>query len=100
MQNRRRFSQMTTAELRRATEEYDRDWTGRGLPGKPLTARDRGLHKRARGRPKIGKGAKVVPVSIERELLSRADSFAKRHHLKRSEMVAKGLQLVMAVGHE
>lgn len=41
-------------------------------------------------------GAKIVPVSIERELLSRADAFAQRHKLKRSEMVAKGLRLVMA----
>jgi len=27
----------------------------------------------------IGKGAKIVPVSIERGLLKEADSFAKRH---------------------
>jgi hypothetical protein len=51
--------------------------------------------KRRSGRPMIGKGAKIVPVSIERGLLKEADSFAKRHKLKRSQMVAQGLRLVM-----
>lgn len=92
----KRYPETTTAELREATKEYDREWTGPGLPGKPLTARDCALHRKARGRPMVGKGAKIVPVSIERGLLSRADAFAQRHKLKRSEMVAEGLKLVMA----
>jgi hypothetical protein len=96
MPKRKRYSEMTTAQLREATKEFDHEWTGPGLPGKPLTASDRALHRKARGRPMIGKGAKIVPVSIERDLLSRADAFAQRHKLKRSEMVAKGLRLVMA----
>jgi hypothetical protein len=48
-----------------------------------------------RGRPTIGAGAKVMSVSIERGLLEKADAFAKRHKLKRSQMVAQGLRLVM-----
>ena len=51
--------------------------------------------KRKIGRPKIGKGAKIVPISIERGLLEKVDSFAKRYRLKRSQMVAEGLRLVM-----
>jgi metal-responsive CopG/Arc/MetJ family transcriptional regulator len=47
------------------------------------------------GRPKVGAGAKIVPISIERGLLKRADAFAKRHRLKRSQMIAQGLQLLM-----
>ena len=96
MPKRKRYSDMTTAQLREATREYDRQWSGRGLPGRPLTAADRTLHRKARGRPMIGKGAKIVPVSVERELLTQADAFAQRHKLKRSEMVAQGLRLVMA----
>jgi hypothetical protein len=53
------------------------------------------IQKRLRGRPKIGDGAKVLAVSVERGLLKEADAFAKRHHLKRSQMVAQGLRLVM-----
>jgi hypothetical protein len=57
-------------------------------------------HRRARlgGRPRIGQGAKIVPVSIERGLLKKVDDFAKRHNLnnlKRSQMVVEGLRLVM-----
>jgi hypothetical protein len=72
-----------------------------GFPGKPLDKTDKAMHQRARargraaGRPRVGKGAKIVPVSIERGLLKQVDSFAKRHKLKRSQMVAQGLRLVM-----
>ncbi len=105
-ERRKSYAQMNTAELRAATAEYDREWTGPGLPGKPLTAAQRALHRRAAargaatakakiGRPTIGAGAKIVPVSIERGLLKEADTFARRHKLKRSQMVAQGLRLVM-----
>ena len=43
----------------------------------------------------VSKGAKIVPVSIERRLLKQVDSFAKAHKPKRSQMVAQGLRLVM-----
>jgi metal-responsive CopG/Arc/MetJ family transcriptional regulator len=36
-----------------------------------------------------------VPVSIERGLLEEVDAFAQANHLKRSQMVAEGLKLVM-----
>jgi hypothetical protein len=88
---------MNAKELARATAEYDREWTGKGLPGKPLTAADRAKHRRAGlgGRPRVGEGAQVVPISIERGLLRRADAFAKRHKLKRSQLFAEGLRLAM-----
>jgi hypothetical protein len=82
-----------------------------------LRAADKALHRKARargravatgkvmpaervasagpGRPMVGKGAKIVPVSIERGLLKLADAFARQHGLKRSQMVAQGLRLVM-----
>jgi hypothetical protein len=97
------YDQMTANELARATAEYDGPSTGSHLPGKPLTARDRALHRRARahakakmGRPVVGEGAKIVPVSIERGLLRQVDTFAKRHKVKRSQLVAEGLKMVMA----
>ena len=94
------YDEMTTAELAAATAAYDKPWTSRGLPGKPLTAAQRAQHRRAgarakAGRPKIGGGAQIVPVSIERGLLAQADAYAQRHHYKRSELVAEGLRLVM-----
>jgi hypothetical protein len=100
MAKRKPYDQMNTAELAAATAEYDRPWTGPGLPGRPLTAAQRAQHRQARahakaGRPKIGGGTQVVPVSIERGLLMQVNAFAKRHALKRSQMVAEGLRLVM-----
>jgi len=94
---RKPYDRMTAKELAEATAQYDRPWSGPGLPGRPLTRADRARHRSANlgGRPKIGEGAKIVPVSIERGLLKEADAFAKHHKLKRSQMVAQGLRLVM-----
>ena len=100
MAKRKPYEQMNTTELAKGTAEYDKPWTGAGLPGKPLTAPQRAQHRRAgarakAGRPKVGRGAQIVPVSIERGLLAEVDAFAQRHHLKRSQMVTEGLRLVM-----
>ena len=51
--------------------------------------------KRKLGRPSVGQGAKLVAVTIEKGLLKEADRYAKEHDLKRSEMIAQGLRLVM-----
>lgn len=74
-----------------------------GLPGKPLSPEQQEQWRRVRrrlkrGRPTVGMGAKRVPVSIEKGLLAEADAYAKRHKLKRSQMVAAGLRLVMKAG--
>ncbi len=92
-----RFMALTPAQRDAEVAKFDREDL---IPGKPLTAADKALHRRAArkakmGRPRVGKGAKIVPVSIERGLLKDADTFAKRHKLKRSQMVAQGLRLVM-----
>ena len=97
------YNEMSANALAKATAEYDKPSIGPGLPGKPLTAKDRAAHRRARdhakakmGRPVIGEGAKIVPVSIERGLLKQVDRFAKRHKLKRSQLVAEGLRMRLA----
>ncbi len=92
MNNKKKYSEMTLAELRAATKQYDREELG--LPGKPLTAYDRRLHAEARrrGRPRIGLGAEKIRVSVERELLGRADSEAKRLRISRSELIARSLR--------
>jgi hypothetical protein len=98
-----RFMALTDAQKDAEVAIYDK--SPDEIRGKPLTNADKALHRRARargravaraaGRPMIGQGAKIVPVSIERGLLKQVDSFAKRHKLKRSQMVAQGLRLVM-----
>ncbi len=52
--------------------------------------------KRKRGRPVEGNGAAVISVSIERSLLERCDKLAKKMHVSRSRLVARGLRAVLA----
>jgi hypothetical protein len=69
-------------------------------PGRPLTAEQRALHRRARrrkpGRPKVGQGAEKVRISLERSLLRRTDALAAKHELTRSQLIATALQRLIA----
>ena len=82
------YSQMNAAELAEATREYD------GMvidKTRPLNARERKLWqqaRRGRGRPKIGKGAKKISISLEGNLLDKADAMAKKRGVNRSELIA------------
>jgi hypothetical protein len=51
---------------------------------------------RRRGRPRIGKGAKRVLVTIEKDLLARADKFARKNGYTRAALIAHALQSVMS----
>ena len=72
----------------------------RGVPPadlRPLTADQRRQWDRIkrRGRPKTGLGAKPVSVTIEADLLRRADEYAARHGLTRAALIARGLEAVL-----
>jgi hypothetical protein len=65
---------------------------------RPLNKRERAQWKELKkkmGRPKVGKGSKIITMSIERDLLKRATQFAKAHGLNRSALIAQGLETVM-----
>ena len=85
---------MTTSELAEATREFDREF----VPTKPLTPAMKAAQKRARrkmGRPRIGQGAQRLMVTVERDLLRRADDFARRHKLTRSGLIARSLEALI-----
>lgn len=91
-----RFIAMPDAQKDTEVAEFEKgidpkDWH----PLTPPQRRQWSRIQRKGGRPRVGKGAKIVPVSIERDLLKKVDSYAKRHKLKRSQMVAEGLRLIM-----
>jgi hypothetical protein len=44
--------------------------------------------RHGRGRPKIGKGAKKISISLEGDLLHKADALAKKKGVNRSELIA------------
>jgi hypothetical protein len=65
---------------------------------KPLTSAQRARwnkFKKKMGRPKIGAGTQLISMTIEKGLLKRADAYAKRHGLKRTQLIAQGLRAVM-----
>ena len=82
--------EMTLTELVAATEQFEKPFAF--LKGKPLTRAQRTEERalrRGRGRPRIGKGAKKVSISLETDLLRRADALAKRRGVNRSELIAE-----------
>lgn len=76
-------------------------------PGRPLTAAQRAKWQKVqadlksqhaakgRGRPVTGKGHKVISMSMEMELLARADLQAKKEGISRAALVARGLQAIL-----
>lgn len=65
----------------------------------PMTPAARARWKRAKrkpGRPRRGKGAKVVTISVEGDLLTRSDALARDLGLTRAGLVERGLKAVIA----
>lgn len=91
------YWELNTAELRKATQEFDREGVAESF-GKPTVAAKKVLRRAAkRGRPQVGRGAEKVRVSVERGLLAEADRMAEALHVSRSELIARGLRAVLAV---
>ena len=47
------------------------------------------------GRPKVGKGAKTISLTVEPTLLQRADDYANQPGLTRATLVAQGLEAIL-----
>ena len=65
---------------------------------RPLNAREKRQWRRFKakmGRPKVGKGAKTISLTVEKNLLKLADAYAKRHGISRAKLVAQGIQAVI-----
>jgi hypothetical protein len=65
---------------------------------RPLNAQERRQWRRFKakaGRPKIGKGAKTISLTMEKDLLKRADAYAKQHGISRAKLVARGLESIL-----
>jgi hypothetical protein len=89
----KKWSEMGVDELRTATRQYDEEFAA-DAESKPLSATQKVTHRQARkvGRPKVGKGSRIVSLSVEKELLARADAYAKRKGLGRSELFILGIK--------
>ena len=94
---RKKLEAMTAGDLAEATAAYGREMVIDEF--EPLTRPAAKRWTRARrkpGRPRRGKGAKVISVSVERELLSRSDRLAKALGVTRAAVVERGLKAVLA----
>jgi hypothetical protein len=91
------YWKMNAEELAEATKDFER-----GLPfeaGRPLSPENQAKWDRARrGRPRVGKGAVRVFISVEAGLLEKADAFAQKRGVTRSQLIAQGLRKVIGNG--
>src|SRR5882762_3445472 len=90
---RSRYSRMTTSELAEATAAYDREMVIDEFH--PLSERPLRRWEKARrnpGRPRRGKGVKVISVSVEQDLLLQSDRLARRLGVSRARLIEKGLR--------
>ena len=81
----------------REFKEFDREFVADSFEAPAGPARTRWRRaKRKRGRPRLGSGAKVISVSVERRLLKQCDALAKRLGVSRATLIARGLQAVLS----
>lgn len=80
------FEEMNASELAHATREFDRPFVFE--KARSMTAAQRLQERKLRrGRPKVGKGARKISISLEGELLHKADALAKKKGLNRSQLI-------------
>lgn len=95
------ITQMTTDELTRAAAEFDEEFVADTFTKPDPAARAKWKKaRRRRGRPKVGKGVKVISVSLEQMLLARATRLAKKLGISRAKLIARGLHSMLAKEEE
>jgi hypothetical protein len=89
------FMALSDADRAKVAAYYERGVPPEDL--RPLTAAQRRQWERVkrRGRPRKGLGARPVSVTIEADLLRRADAYAQQHGLTRAALIARGLEAVI-----
>ena len=90
------FLALPDEEKERQCREFDKDFIFE--KARPLSAEQRAIWERVkrRGRPRIGNGAKVISLTVERSLLKDADARAKALGISRAELVGRALRALLA----
>jgi hypothetical protein len=95
----KKYWEMNCEELEEATKQFDQEFIED--QAKPLTPAQQAQENRARlkqpGRPKIGKGAKKIHISMENGLLKATDRAAKKRGMKRSELISTVLASALMI---
>jgi hypothetical protein len=93
------FMALPDAEKERIVKRIEAETAEESIArSRPLNAREKRQWRRFKakmGRPKVGKGAKTISLTVEKNLLKQADEYAKRHEISRAKLVAQGIQAVI-----
>jgi hypothetical protein len=81
--------------IREQIEESDRGEVSAASPDEQARL-DRVMGRlRGRGRPRVGRSASRINVTVEKGFLRDIDKFRKRLNMSRSELIARGIRMVM-----
>jgi hypothetical protein len=99
--NKRLRAVRSAAELARLTAEFDRENVADEFHALSPASRRRWANVRRKpGRPRKGRGVKVISVSVERTLLARSDAVARRIGVSRAGLIERGLKAILAAQGE
>jgi len=77
--------------------EFDREFVVDSFSAPSAQARQRWHRAKGKlGRPRVGKGAQVISVSMERGLLDLSDQLADKLGVTRASLIARGLRAILA----
>jgi len=96
-----RYGRMTAGELDAVVARLERPIALSET--RPMTPAERRQWKRAKrrpGRPRRGKGVRVISLSVEQSLLEMADQAAHRAGISRAALFAIGLRSVLGNKHK
>ena len=91
------YWEMTTAELREATKQFDEEFVAD--KGRPLTSEERALWEQIKAKGEEAKNGKAdahINVRLDKTLLKRCTALAKKKRLSRDALIARGLRALLA----
>jgi hypothetical protein len=95
--NAKPFWEMTTAELREATKDFDKEFAFERA--KPITPEMKARWDRAKSKDEPstnGKTEQTIVIQLDKDLLKHCIALAKRKRLSRDALIACGLRVLLA----
>jgi hypothetical protein len=95
------YWQITTKELREATEEFDEEFVAdKALPLTPEMQHRWDRAKARKASSRNGADQETIAVRLEKPLLDRCAALAKKKRISRDALIARGLNALLAAEGE